>query len=128
VEITELYIPWSDLSRHKLSSTLASAQYSCPEYAIGLVGRQLEAVWRNFSYYYYYYQCLCQSNVMHNPHKLNTDSNRNTKNIKIIKIAIENVNLCGKNTRYAHFAKICEKCRNMQNMWQSHIHVKLTCL
>jgi len=32
---------------------------------------------------------------MHNRHKLDIDSNRNTKNIKIIKIAIENANLCG---------------------------------
>jgi len=30
----------------------------------------------------YYYQCLYQSNVMHKPHKLNTDSNRNTKILK----------------------------------------------
>jgi len=44
VEITELYILWSDLSRHKLSLTLASAQYSCPEYAIGLVGRQFGGI------------------------------------------------------------------------------------
>ena len=39
------------------------------------------------------YQCLGRSNVIHNPHKLHLDLNRNTKNIKIIKIAIENVNL-----------------------------------
>jgi len=32
----------------------------------------------------------------HNPHKLHIDSNRNTKNIKIIKTAVENANLCGK--------------------------------
>jgi len=37
---------------------------------------------------------------MHNPHKLNIDSNRNTKNIKIIKIAVQNANLCDK--------KICD--------------------
>jgi len=59
---------------------------------------------------------------MRNPHKLNTDSNRNTKNIKI---AVENDNLCGENMQYAHFAEICEKCGNMQ---QSHIRIKLTCV
>ena len=32
---------------------------------------------------------------MHNCHKLHLDSNRNTKNIKIIKIAVENANLWG---------------------------------
>jgi len=31
-----------ELSRHKLSPTLASTHYSCPDNAIGLVGRQLE--------------------------------------------------------------------------------------
>jgi len=72
---------------------VASSHYSCPDNAIGLVGRQLEAVWRNFSYYY---QCLCRSHVVHKPHKLNIDSNRNTKNTEIIKIAVENANLCGK--------------------------------
>jgi len=41
VEITESYILWSELSRHKLSQMLASAHYSCPDNAIGLVGRQL---------------------------------------------------------------------------------------
>jgi len=60
---------------------------------------------------------------MHNRHKLDIDSNRNTKNIKIIKIAIENANLCGKNMQYAHFAEICKKCSNMQNMQRSHIRV-----
>jgi len=55
-EITELYILWSELSRRKLSPTLASAHYSCPDNAIGIVGRQLEAVGWKFSYYY---QCLC---------------------------------------------------------------------
>ena len=30
--------------------------------------------------------------------------------------------------RHAHFAEICEKCGNMQNMQQSHIRIKLTCL
>jgi len=92
-KITELYSQSSELSRHKLSPTLASAHYSCPDNAIGLVGRQLEAVGWKFSYYY---QRLCRLNVTHNPHKLDTDLNRNTKNIKIIKIAIENANLCGK--------------------------------
>jgi len=49
---------------------------------------------------------------MHNPHKLNIDSNRNTDNIKIIKIAVESAKLCGKNMRYAlHFGEICEKMR-----------------
>jgi len=33
-----------------------------------------------------------------------------------------------KNMRYMHFAEICEKCGNIQNMWQSHIRIKLTCL
>jgi len=65
---------------------------------------------------------------MHNPRKLNTDSNRNTKNIKIIKTAVENANLCGKSMRYADFAEICEKWGNMRNMRQSHIRVKVTCL
>ena len=92
MEITELYILWSELSRRKLLPTLASTHYSCPDNAVGLVGRQLEAVLRKFSYYC---QCLCRSNIMHNLHKLNIDSSRNTKNIKMIKIAVENANLCG---------------------------------
>jgi len=33
---------------------------------------------------------------MHNPHKLNIDLNRNTKNIKKIKIAVDNANAGGK--------------------------------
>ena len=33
-----------------------------------------------------------------------------------------------KNMRYAHFAKICEKCGKVPNMRQSHIRVFLTCL
>jgi len=33
---------------------------------------------------------------MHSPHKLTVDSNRNTENIKIIKIVIETAILCGK--------------------------------
>jgi len=36
-----LYILWSELSRYKLSLTLASAHYSYPDSAIGLVGREL---------------------------------------------------------------------------------------
>ena len=89
--------------------------------AIGLVGRQLEAVWRNFSYYY---QCLCWSNIMHNRHKLDIDSNRNTKNIKIIKIAIENANLCGEKLAICALCwNMQKKCGNMQNMRQSHIRV-----
>ena len=57
-----------------------------------------------------------------NPHELHIDSNRNTKDIKIIKTAVENANLCG---------KICDvrtllKCA--KEMRQSHIRVKLTCL
>ena len=97
-------ILWSELSRRKLSPTLASSHYSCPDNAIGLVGRQLDAVGWKFSYYCCYYQWLCRSNVMHNPYKLNIDSNRNMKNIKIIKISVENTNLCGK--KYA----ICALC------------------
>ena len=70
----KLYILWSELSQRKLSPTLASAHYSCPDNAIRLVSRQLG---KKFSYYY---QRLCRSNVVHNPRKLNIDSNRNTKN------------------------------------------------
>jgi len=33
-----------------------------------------------------------------------------------------------KNMQYAHFAKICEKCGKVPNIWQSHIRVFLTCL
>ena len=65
---------------------------------------------------------------MPNPHKSNTDSNGNTKNIKITKIAVENANLCGKNMQYSHFAEICEKCGNMRNMRQSRIRVELACV
>jgi len=57
-EITELYILWSELSWCKLSTTLVSAHYSCPDDAIGLVGRQLEAVGWKFSYCYYYFLLL----------------------------------------------------------------------
>ena len=32
------------------------------------------------------------------------------------------------NMRYAHFAKICEKCGKVPNMRQSHIRIFLTCL
>jgi len=51
---------------------------------------------------------------MHNHHKLHLDSNRNTKNIKIVKIAIENANLWGKFCdvrillKYAKNAATCE--------------------
>ena len=34
---TELCVLWSELSRRKLSTTLATAHCSCPENAIGLV-------------------------------------------------------------------------------------------
>jgi len=50
----------------------------------------------------------------HNPHQLNTDSDRNTKNIKIIKTAVENANLCEKMCemrtllQYAENAAQCE--------------------
>jgi len=65
---------------------------------------------------------------MHNPRKLNTDSNRDTKNIKIIKIAVENANLCGKMCdMHAHFAEMCEQRGNVRNTrGQSRIRVKLT--
>ena len=49
----------------------------------------------------------------------NVDLYRNTKNIKIV---VENATLCGKNMGYAHFAEICDKCGNMQNMRQLHMH------
>ena len=66
------------------------------------------------------YQCLCRSNIrpIHNPHKLNLDLNRNTKNIKIIKIAIKNANLCGKICdmcillKYAKNVATCKICRS----------------
>jgi len=98
---TESYILLSELSRRKLSPTLASAHYCGRDNAVGLVGRQLEAAGRKFSYYY---KCLYRSNVMHNPRKLNTDSSRNTKNIKIIKIAVENKPI------YAPKYAICALC------------------
>ena len=41
---TELYILWSELSRRKLSPTLTSAHYSCPDNATGLVGRQFGGI------------------------------------------------------------------------------------
>ena len=41
-EITELYILCSELGRHKLSPTLASAHYSCPDNAIGLVASRVD--------------------------------------------------------------------------------------
>jgi len=36
---TELYIPWSELNRRKLSPTLATAHYSWPDNAIGLIAQ-----------------------------------------------------------------------------------------
>jgi len=54
---------------------------------------------------------------MHHRHKLYLGSNRNTKNIKIIKIAIENANLWGEILFCSHFAEICEKCGNMQKIY-----------
>jgi len=61
---------------------------------------------------------------------LNTDTSRNTGNIKIIKIAVENANLCGKNKWHVMrtLLKHAKKYGNMQNMWQLHIPVKMTCL
>jgi len=57
--------------------------------------------------------------LVHNPHcKLNIDSNRNTKNIKITKIAVEHAKLCGKICdmrtllKYAKNATTCEICGN----------------
>ena len=62
------------------------------------------------------YKCLCRSNVMHNHHKLNIDSNRNTDNIKIIKIAVESAKLCGKicsmRCTLVKYAKKCDIMRN----------------
>jgi len=29
---------------------------------------------------------------------------------------------------YAENMRFAQKCGNKQNMWQSHIHIKLTCL
>ena len=83
------------------------------------------AGWQNFSYYY---QCLCLSNVMHHPHKLNIDSYRNIKNIRIIKIATGNANFCGKKYAICTLSEICKKCGNVRNMRLSHIYIKLTCL
>ena len=53
---------------------------------------------------------------MHNPHKLNIDSNRNTRNIKIIKIAVKMPNcaekICDMRTlpKYEKNAAACEIC------------------
>ena len=52
-KITELYILCSELSRCKLSPTLASAHYSCPYNATGIVGRQLEQSGGNFLITYF---------------------------------------------------------------------------
>ena len=94
VEITELYILCSELSRRKLSPTLATAHYSSPDNTIGLVAQWelsgYESSWAEI----FLLLPMFMSNIMHNPHKLNNDSNRNTKNIKIIKIAVVNANLC----------------------------------
>ena len=49
-EITGLYILWSELSWSKLLPMLASVHYSCHDNAVGLVGRQLEAVGQKLSY------------------------------------------------------------------------------
>ena len=55
--------------------------------------------------------------LFHNEYWFNCENNYKEyqyqpKNIN----AVENANLCGKNMRYAHFAKICEKCGNVPNM------------
>ena len=118
-EITELYILWSELSRHKLSPTLATAHYSCPDNAIGLVA-QCE-----LSYYVAKLGKavvgICVEIFLFTA---NVDVRRS--NVRAIprKLSI----LCGKNMRHAHFAGICKKCGNMQNMQQSRIRIKLTCL
>jgi len=115
----------SELSRRKLLPTYA--HYSSPDNAIGLVGRQLDAVGRKhflITSKVYVDQMLCA--IFINWILIQTETC--IMNIKIIKIAVENANLCRKNMRYAHFSQICEKCGNMRNMRQSHIHVKLTCL
>jgi len=39
--MTELDVLWSELSGRKPLPTLASTHYTCPDNAIGLVGRQL---------------------------------------------------------------------------------------
>ena len=107
--ITELYILWSELCRHKLSPTLATIHYCCRDNAIGLVaqselsgyvkfGYLLKAVGWKFSYYY---QCRCWCKIL--------DSNRNTKNVKI---AVKNANFCRK--KYV----ICARCSNMRKMRQ----------
>jgi len=54
--------------------------------------------------------------VMHNPHKLNIDSHRNTKNIKIIKIAVEKCQFMReKYAKCTLCAEICEKMRQNAN-------------
>jgi len=53
---------------------------------------------------------------MHNPHKLNIDSNRNTDNIEIITIAVESAKLCGKICAMrCTLVKYAKKCDNMRN-------------
>jgi len=106
-ENTELYILWSELSRCKLSPTLASALTT-------LLGP-------NFLITTNVYVNQTLRTILINSILIQIE----TKNIKI---AVETTNLCGKNMRCAHFAEICEKWGNIWNMWQSHIRVKLTCL
>ena len=57
IPCTELYIPWGELSRHKLWPTLATAHCSCPDNAVGLVAQcelgryvKLETVEQKFSH------------------------------------------------------------------------------
>ena len=101
-EITELYILWSELSRHKLSPRLASAHYSCPDNAVELVGRQLEAVGRKFSYYYQCYVDHTLCTIFINWTLVQIETRR------MFIIAVENSNSCGKN---AHFAEVCRIMR-----------------
>jgi len=54
--------------------------------------------------------------------------NKSEKLLKRIFNTAENVTICGKNMRYAHFVKICRKCRKVPNTQQSHIRLFLTCL
>ena len=120
-EMTELYIPWSELSWRKLSPTLTSTNCSCPDNAIG---RQLGG---NFiiTTNVYVDQTLCP---LPNPHKLNIGCNRNTENIKIIKIAVKSANSCRE--KYATCA-LCwnmRKCGNMRSLRWLYIGVQLTCL
>ena len=56
---------------------------------------------------------------MHNFHKLNIDSNRHTENIKIIKIAVEDANLCGK--KYAICAEPKKRAWRHGRAWKMKI-------